>query len=190
MKCPKCNASMASVTFEEVTVDRCTECGGMWFDADEARLLKEKKGSDVIDSGDPALGRRMDRITNINCPRCARPMIRMVDVGEQAIDYEACSHCYGIFLDAGEFRVLTDWTMSDYLRGLFSPSVPASLPIAGTQEVTTADVPKRRHHKYWLSSVTDATHRLPLWSARDSAGDRGRIAGHRSAGKPPAAQGA
>ena len=46
-------------------------------------------------------------------------MIRMVEVGQHHIDYEACISCFGIFLDAGEFRILNDYTMSEYLQGLF-----------------------------------------------------------------------
>jgi Zn-finger nucleic acid-binding protein len=46
-------------------------------------------------------------------------MIRMVDVDQHHIDYEACTTCYGIFLDAGEFKDLKSFTIADYLRGLF-----------------------------------------------------------------------
>src|SRR5690242_10974545 len=119
MKCPKCNAQMELVTYEGVTVDRCTGCKGIWFDANEQRLLKEKKGAEVIDIGDAAIGKRMDKITDIKCPRCESKMIRMVDVDQQHIDFEACTSCFGIFLDAGEFKDLKDFTVSEYLKGLF-----------------------------------------------------------------------
>jgi Zn-finger nucleic acid-binding protein len=120
MKCPKCDAAMELVTFDGVTVDRCTGCKGIWFDANEQKQLKEKKGADAIDIGDVAMGKKMDKITDIKCPRCAVTMIRMVDVDQNHIDFEACTNCYGIFLDAGEFKDLKDYTVSDYLKGLFS----------------------------------------------------------------------
>ena len=41
MNCPKCQAAMELITFEGVTVDRCTACKGIWFDANEQKLLKE-----------------------------------------------------------------------------------------------------------------------------------------------------
>lgn len=119
MNCPKCHAAMETVTFDDVTVDRCTGCKGLWFDANEQLHLKSKKGSEAVDSGDVSVGKKMDKITNIQCPRCHGPMIRMVDVDQRHIDYEACTTCYGIFLDAGEFRDLKDYTMSEYLRGMF-----------------------------------------------------------------------
>ena len=119
MKCPKCKADMELVNFDGVEVDRCTTCKGIWFDANEQKWLKEKKGSEAIDIGDATVGKKMDKITNYNCPRCGGSMIRMVDVDQHHIDYEACSVCYGIFLDAGEFKDLKDYTMSEYLMGLF-----------------------------------------------------------------------
>ena len=120
MNCPKCNALMELVNYDAITVDRCTGCKGIWFDANEQKWLKERKGSESIDVGDVLVGKKMDKITNINCPRCHGPMIRMVDADQHHIDYEACTTCYGIFLDAGEFKDLKDYTVSEYLKGLFS----------------------------------------------------------------------
>ena len=48
MQCPKCRHGMEEVTFEEVTIDRCTHCQGLWFDADEALQLKSIEGSDIV----------------------------------------------------------------------------------------------------------------------------------------------
>ena len=121
IQCPKCHSAMDLVTYEDVTIDRCSTCKGMWFDANEQKQLKELKGSESVDVGDPAVGRKMDKITNIECPRCQVAMIRMVHVDQHATDYEACPSCYGIFLDAGEFRDLKDCTMSEYLSGLLEP---------------------------------------------------------------------
>jgi Zn-finger nucleic acid-binding protein len=112
---------MEVVTFEGISIDRCSGCRGMWFDANDQKLLKEHKGADAVDIGDPVIGRKMDKITDIKCPRCQIAMIRMVHVDQQPMDYEACTNCYGIFLDAGEFRELKDCSMSDYLAGLLEP---------------------------------------------------------------------
>ena len=52
MNCPKCNAAMEKVTFEGVEVDRCTRCGGLWFDFQEQQQLKPLKGAAAIDTSD------------------------------------------------------------------------------------------------------------------------------------------
>ena len=38
MDCPKCNALMEPVSYggSNTTIDRCTQCHGLWFDLDEA----------------------------------------------------------------------------------------------------------------------------------------------------------
>jgi Zn-finger nucleic acid-binding protein len=110
---------MEAVTFEDVTVDRCTGCKGIWFDAQEQNKLKGAKGSETIDIGDVLAGRKMNEITDIKCPRCQKPMTQMTDVDQHHITFEACATCQGIFLDAGEFTDLKSYTLVDYLRGLF-----------------------------------------------------------------------
>ena len=119
MNCPKCHSPMEPVTFDQVTVDRCTGCKGIWFDAREQHKLKEAKGSEAIDTGDDRVGRRMNQVTDIKCPRCQTPMIQMADVDQHHITFEACTACQGVFLDAGEFKDFKSYTLMDYFRGLF-----------------------------------------------------------------------
>jgi Zn-finger nucleic acid-binding protein len=119
MICPKCQSPMESVSFAGVTVDRCTGCQGIWFDARERNQLQQAKGSEVIDIGDARVGRKMDRITEIKCPRCDAPMTQVEDVDQHHITFEVCTACKGGFLDAGEFKDLKSYTLADYVRGLF-----------------------------------------------------------------------
>ena len=119
MNCPKCHAAMEPVDFEGITVDRCTACRGIWFDAKEHGALKEMKGAQAIDTGDEVTGRRMDAITAINCPRCQTPMITRTGVDHHHITFEVCTTCNGAYLDAGEFTALKSYTFRDYIRGLF-----------------------------------------------------------------------
>ena len=41
MKCPKCAAAMELVMYEDISVDRCVACKGIWFDANEQKLIKK-----------------------------------------------------------------------------------------------------------------------------------------------------
>jgi hypothetical protein len=43
MKCPKCGGDLHEQAFHGVSVDRCGECGGVWFDAGEVESLVEKE---------------------------------------------------------------------------------------------------------------------------------------------------
>ena len=120
MECPKCRALMEAITFQSIEVDRCTGCKGLWFDMKEEQRLKELRGSEQLDSGDPEIGRRYNQVGNIACPRCTAKMLRMVDPKQSHIWFESCPVCYGVFFDAGEF---TDWkqqTLLDFFRDLFA----------------------------------------------------------------------
>jgi NADH pyrophosphatase NudC (nudix superfamily) len=50
MCCPKCGGKMAEKKLENVMVDQCTACGGIYFDAGELELLvkHEKSGHGVL----------------------------------------------------------------------------------------------------------------------------------------------
>ena len=118
MQCPKCAHEMEKVDFEDLAVDRCTLCKGIWFDSLEQDTLKEAEGSEEIDSGDPEVGKLFDKEDKIDCPICNVQMIRMVDPAQTHIHYESCSVCYGAFFDAGEFTDLKFHTIKDFFRDL------------------------------------------------------------------------
>lgn len=42
MRCPRCNAALAETRFEEVSIDRCDNCGGIWLDSGELAQLIQK----------------------------------------------------------------------------------------------------------------------------------------------------
>jgi Zn-finger nucleic acid-binding protein len=117
LECPKCHHGMEESTYEGVTIDRCTNCQGLWFDGDEAWQLKEKAGSEALDSGDPKEGWKYDSRADIGCPRCGKMMEKTADPKQKHIWYEACPE-HGMFLDAGEFSDLKFETLLDYFRGL------------------------------------------------------------------------
>ena len=65
MNCPKCSAAMERVVFEAIEIDRCTACRGIVFDSMEAERLKKLRGSESIDVGDAAVGKKHDTIDRI-----------------------------------------------------------------------------------------------------------------------------
>ena len=45
MKCPRCDGSLKESKFEEVLIDTCDNCGGVWLDSGELeQLTKKDKG--------------------------------------------------------------------------------------------------------------------------------------------------
>ncbi len=120
MNCPKCESDMEEVTFQSVTVERCLGCGGIWFDAYEANKLRQLKGADSLDSGDPDVGKQYNKVEDIQCPKCNVDLIRMVDASQGHIHYESCPMCFGVYFDAGEFKDYKEESFWDFFRDLFS----------------------------------------------------------------------
>ena len=117
MQCPKCRHGMEEVTHEGITIDRCSNCQGLWFDDDEAEQLRRVKGGQSVDIGDPKEGWKWDSRADINCPRCGKPMEKSYDPKQKHIWYERCPD-HGLFMDAGEFTDFQKTDLLDFFRSL------------------------------------------------------------------------
>ena len=104
MQCPKCLATMETVHFNNVEVDRCTQCYGLFFDRMEKETLKQMKGSEEIDIGDEFVGARYNEILDVPCPKCKVKMNHVFETDPFEIKFEVCPECRGAYFDAGEFR--------------------------------------------------------------------------------------
>jgi Zn-finger nucleic acid-binding protein len=70
-----------------------------------------------LDIGSEATGREFNKVDRISCPVCANtPLTRMVDNDQPHIWFEACPSCNGRFFDAGEFKDLSERSLSDFLK--------------------------------------------------------------------------
>jgi Zn-finger nucleic acid-binding protein len=45
MQCPRCDGSLKESKFEEVSIDTCEQCGGVWLDSGELEQLTQKEKS-------------------------------------------------------------------------------------------------------------------------------------------------
>ena len=45
MKCPRCDGSLKESKFEEVMIDTCDKCGGVWLDSGELQQVTQKDKS-------------------------------------------------------------------------------------------------------------------------------------------------
>ena len=47
MKCPKCGSDLTETAFQQVKVDVCGQCRGMWLDAGELEMIAKVRESAV-----------------------------------------------------------------------------------------------------------------------------------------------
>ena len=118
MICPKCSAETEVTSYDEIHVDRCTNCGGLWFESGELGKLRQDTwmADYILDSGDPRVGKQFNRIDKISCPACGDQMIEEFDQDQPHIMYESCPNGHGTFLDAGEFTDLVNKTFWDRFK--------------------------------------------------------------------------
>ena len=101
-------------------VDRCTGCGGLWFDLREHERIAESK-ADVkrLDTGDASKGARQNERRDIQCPACGVKMLKLSVPNQLHIKYESCPVCYGAFFDAGELKDYASRTLAEQVSGFF-----------------------------------------------------------------------
>jgi len=116
MRCPKCRSDMAQIDVQGTEVDRCSVCNGIWLDAGEIEVLRNKEAAAIVDTGSASEGKDYNVIDQYRCPRCGGEMSRKVDEQQRHIWYETCNDCSGSFFDAGELLDLSQLTVSDFLK--------------------------------------------------------------------------
>lgn len=118
MNCPKCMSEMEELTFNSITVDRCTQCMGIWFTEAEHKILKKMKGAEAIDVGSPEVGKSYDEVEFVACPTCGDTMKRVADTFQPHIHFDVCVHGHGVFFDAGEYKDFKEETLGDFFKSL------------------------------------------------------------------------
>lgn len=106
MKCPKCEqARLKKIKVNELEVDHCDECGGVWCDQSELAQLLELKPAELkqLRRGSAHAGANQARG---NCPRCGTVMVRVASAQQRRVTLDKCPDCDGAWLDGGELRAL------------------------------------------------------------------------------------
>ena len=105
MNCPKCRKEeMVHETYENIEIDRCPVCKGMYLDRGELKALLAKGQGNIAD--DLKFSPTSDIMDGIEafCFRCNKKMTAAKAPGD--LDVNLCENCGAIFLDQGELATL------------------------------------------------------------------------------------
>ena len=106
MKCPKCETETLGEYFvENVAVDRCSTCDGIWFDAHELSQLLAEDAQQIASLGRGSAHEQTDDKKG-RCPRDESELLRVYSAIDKSVVLDACAECRGIWLDGGEFAKL------------------------------------------------------------------------------------
>ena len=103
MDCPGCATAMQEETRHGVTIDRCSNCGGMWFDVEEIQKYLNARGTRA--------GQPVPKEMELRASRTGEPEVctcceeRQLYSGTlRAFSYQRCSWCGGVYLSAAELE--------------------------------------------------------------------------------------
>jgi len=118
MDCPKCVGKLEKRKVENVEIDACPVCEGIWFDAEELEDIIIADSTDSFDYID--VGREefdgaevANAGVNLNdkkgkCPRCEdhADLVQAKYKRDEKIKVDMCPKGHGIWLDGGEVQLL------------------------------------------------------------------------------------
>ena len=103
MICPKCKDAMVTLELNNVEIDRCFGCGGVWLDEGELELLLcgSKLGEEILFS---ILPQKKTREKPVKCPICRKKMTKIISGRSESVILDKCEREHGIWLDGGELE--------------------------------------------------------------------------------------
>jgi Zn-finger nucleic acid-binding protein len=120
MNCPRCSATpLTQQKIDDLTIDRCPNCHGLWLDALELERLLELKPRDLLND-DSHVTRSSASSGRLNCPVCKGTyLIKLNSLHRPGTILDSCTVCFGTWLDAGELARLAGSGLAAKIRSFF-----------------------------------------------------------------------
>ena len=121
MICPRCKESLQEIKLDEILLDKCGLCGGVWFDfAEMERLVAKDRRTLTRILGDaaPRAHELPDEDARLVCPRCSDALLTVRSTEHPDLQVDACLTCYGRWLDGGELGRVRDQGLFDKVKDL------------------------------------------------------------------------
>ncbi|MEA2096706.1 MAG: zf-TFIIB domain-containing protein [Candidatus Cloacimonadota bacterium] len=104
MDCPVCkNEPMIVLELNEVEIDYCLSCKGIWLDAGELELLLESS-TETIEFLNSFTIDDQTKEKKLKCPICNKKMEKILVIGNKKVRIDKCNANHGIWFDSGELE--------------------------------------------------------------------------------------
>jgi len=103
MNCPACKHSMVILELNQVEIDYCTNCKGIWLDRGELDLIFSTADKKEIAKSFSAKT-ESDEVKR-RCPICKKTMDK-VEFENTGIIIDRCTNNHGLWFDRGELKLL------------------------------------------------------------------------------------
>jgi len=105
MKCPRCDgAELVQEVVDRLVVEKCPDCGGMWFDQASFDKVSDSPPAQLVDADRPR--REPSDSTELACPACMGRLIKLSSVDNPAVAAYGCAVCYGRWIDGGQMALM------------------------------------------------------------------------------------
>jgi uncharacterized protein len=110
MKCPRCNVSLNTDIIHDlnrsVEIDKCPQCGGIWFDNGELEQLETIVEAVYVEIRN--VPGKADQLKALSCPSCdnMQLMQKAEHPRDRKVIMDYCPVCHGIWLDKGELEAI------------------------------------------------------------------------------------
>jgi len=118
MDCIKCEGKLKLIRIDDLEVDQCDRCHGIWFDSGELSKMVGRKDVDALRTGARPTKEADEK--RAGCPRC-RGAGKLVQVASMTNDIhiDACAVCGGEWLDGGELSIVRNEGFSRTVAAFF-----------------------------------------------------------------------
>jgi len=100
---------MFTLEFEQVEIDYCPGCRGVWLDSGELALVGRRAGAlrmGILDEIETRSGRQTKAEPSRRCPVCGKRLIEVRAQGEPGIVVDRCPRGHGLWFDRGELEAV------------------------------------------------------------------------------------
>lgn len=106
MHCPNCKRELKKIIHNTIEFNQCINCGGIWFDGDKLRIVKDKDDEllrwlDIDLFSDPK--KFTGGYGTMTCPQDKETLYE-ISYDNTDIKVDVCRTCQGVWLDKGEYE--------------------------------------------------------------------------------------
>lgn len=108
--CPACATLLVSKKFLNQVIEKCYECGGMFFDAEEVLRAQERLDDSIVwpeHLAEPTWNLKVQSERKMICPKDGAALVA-IHYGPSAVVVDICPECRGVWFDYGEFNKVAE----------------------------------------------------------------------------------
>lgn len=144
--CPDCQIPMDQMSFRDVQLDDCPQCGGIWFDDGELKKLRglcdQLSFHALEDKAVPDRNVVAKESAVKLCPTCEERLTPYRYMYSSDVLLDECDDCFGVWVQDGELE-----KMANYLESEQQKIEPAQRELMAAVSAEVQMVARSRHNR-------------------------------------------